>query len=167
VSVPETTGSDREEQPVRLVPLEATQDAAAAVILAPCAPDRSVAGGQRLLAMARDDPQCEISGLYVGNMLAAVCVVRTIPFAKEIVALAVGEEFRGRGYGRACLTAVVARSGRRPLTVEAAEDMAGFYRSCGFRVIGRRRGPDGAVRYRLGWHAPRPAPGSQRGEIPA
>lgn len=167
MSVPEATVSDREDQPVRLVPLESAQDAAAALIMAPCAPERSVAGGQHLLATARDDPRCEIFGLFVGNALAAVCVVKTIPFAKEIVALAVAEEFRGRGYGRACLTAVVARSGRRPLTVEAAEDMAGFYRASGFRVIAKRRGPDGTVRYRLGWHAPRPAPGSQRGEIPA
>ncbi|GIW04015.1 MAG: hypothetical protein KatS3mg059_0635 [Thermomicrobiales bacterium] len=171
MSVPEATVPDRSDQPVRLVPLDATQDAAAAVILAPCAPDRSVAGGQHLLASARDDSRCEIYGLFAGNALAAVCVVKTIPFAKEIVALAVGKEWRGRGYGRACLTAVAAHSRQRPLTVEVAEDLAGFYRACGFRVVGKRRGPDGTVRYRLGWHAPRRAPGPQtdpqRGEIPA
>ncbi len=167
MSIPETRLPDREERPVRVVPLEPGHDAAAAVILAPCAPDRSVEGGQQLLASARADQHADIYGLFAGDELAAVYVLKTIPFAREIAYLAVREGYRGRGFGRACLVDAVRRSGRRPLAVESTEETAGFYKACGFRVIGKRRGPDGSVRYRLGWHAPRPQPAPGRGEASA
>lgn len=164
MSAPETRPSDQGKPPVRVVPLEPGHDAAAAAILAPCAPDRSVESAQQILAVARTDPHSEIYGLFAGDELAAVCVVKTIPFARDLAYLVVREGYRGRGFGRVCLAEAVRRSGRRPLAVEATEETVGFYQDCGFRVIGKRRGPDGSVRYRLGWHAPRPQPAPGNGE---
>lgn len=167
MSVPEARPSSQGEPLVRIVPLEPGHDAVAAAILAPCAPDRSVEGGQQILAAARVDPHSEIYGLFAGDELAAVCVVKTIPFARELAYLVVREGYRSRGYGRACLVEAVRRSGRRPLAAEATEETVGFYQACGFRVIGKRRGPDGSVRYRLGWHAPRRQPAPGNGEASA
>lgn len=167
MSALETRPSDQQGPVVRIVPLEPEHDAAAAAILAPCAPNRSLDGAQQILAAARADPHSEIYGLFAGDELAAVCVVTTIPFARDIAYLVVREGYRGRGYGRAILAEAVRRSGRRPLTVESTEETAGFYQACGFRVIGKRRSPDGSVRYRLGWHAPRPQPASGTRETPA
>lgn len=167
MSAPEIRPSDQGERPVEIVPLAPGHDAVAARILASCAPDRSAEGGQQILAAVRADPHCEIYGVFAGNELAAVCVLKTIPFARELAYLVVRENYQGRGIGRACLADAVRRSGRRPLTVEATEETRGFYQAHGFRLIGKRRGADGSVRYRLGWHAPRPQPAPGKGEASA
>jgi hypothetical protein len=99
VSIPANRPSDQGERPVRVVLLEPGHDAAAAAILAPCAPDRSVEGGQQLLAAVRADPHGEIYGLFSGNELAAVYVLKTIPFARELVCLVVREATGGAGWG--------------------------------------------------------------------
>ena len=42
--------------------------------------------------------------------------------------------------------------------VEADETGFAFYKAIGFKMVGKRKRPDGTVRYRLGWHAPMPSP---------
>jgi hypothetical protein len=37
---------------------------------------------------------------------------------------------------------------------ETDEDGLGFYKACGFKLVGRRTHPSGTFRYRVGWHAP-------------
>ncbi len=146
---------------VAIHPLDPTRDAEAAAILAACTLDGTPEAGRAVLADARCDPERDIYGLAVGDTLVAVCVTRKAPLSVEITHLAVAGARRRQGYGRACLQDALRRAGKRPLVVETDEAGLGFYRACGFKLVGRRRHPSGAARYRLGWHAPAARPRSQ------
>jgi GNAT superfamily N-acetyltransferase len=97
-------------------------------------------------------------GIVKNDSPIAVIALRKASMANEVALLAVAREHRGQGLAKRCLSDVLRRSGRRPLTVEADEQCAEFYKACGFKIVGRRPDPDGGFRYRLGWHAPRPRP---------
>ena len=142
-------------------PLDPTHDEAAAAILAACTVEGTVDAGRALLAAARQDPDSEVYGLTVHGELVAVSVLKKIPMSLEVAALAVAEGHRRRGHGGACLTDALRRAGKRPLVVETDEAGLGFYRACGFKLVGRRRHPSGVARYRLGWHAPAAHPRPQ------
>jgi len=86
----------------------------------------------------------------------AVVAMRKANMANEIALLVVAPDYRRQGLARRCLSDALRRSGRRPLVVEADEACTEFYKSVGFKIVGRRPSPDGGFRYRLGWHAPRP-----------
>jgi ribosomal protein S18 acetylase RimI-like enzyme len=111
-----------------------------------------------LLAAAREDPESEVYGLTVKGELVAAYVLKKIPLSLEVTALAVAPAHRRQGHGRACLTDALRRAGKRPLVVETDEAGLPFYKAVGFKVVGRRKGPGGTPRYRLGWHAPRLRP---------
>jgi ribosomal protein S18 acetylase RimI-like enzyme len=76
--------------------------------------------------------------------------------ANEILLLAIDPHHRRRGHGRMCCMDALFRSGTRPLVLTADDDAAGFAKAVGFKIIGKRRLPDGRSIYRFGWHAPRP-----------
>jgi ribosomal protein S18 acetylase RimI-like enzyme len=136
--------------------------APAAVLITTLAPERDEAASKivppAIIAEARSDPDSTVYGLTVDGELAAVYVLRKVPLMNEIACLAVAEGHRRRGHGRACLHDALLRSGRRPLVVETDDETVGFYRACGFKLVGKRKRPDGVTRYRLGWHAPLPKP---------
>ena len=82
------------------------------------------------------------------------------PKMSEIRSLAVLPEFRNRGVGRQLVQQCVARARQRQvLEVMAITSNEEFFKQCGFKLVGKRKGPDGSPRYRLGWHAPIPKPG--------
>lgn len=114
--------------------------------------------GAAVLAEARTDPHRHVYGLVVDQTLVAVYATAKRGLATEVTHLAVRQDARRQGHGRACLVDALRRAGKRPLVAETDEAGLGFYRACGFKLVGKRRHPDGAVRYRLGWHAPRPQP---------
>jgi ribosomal protein S18 acetylase RimI-like enzyme len=143
---------------VRIAPLDPGRDKVAAAILAAATGAGTVERGRAVLAEARNDPNAAVYGLTVGDELAAVYVLRKVSLMNEIACLAVAEGHRRQGHGRACLHDALLRSGRRPLVVETDEAGLGFYKACGFKLVGKRKRPDGGVRYRLGWHAPLPKP---------
>ncbi len=129
-------------------------DEDAAAILAVATGAGTVQRGREVLAELRRNEAVELYGLFVGEGLVAVYALRRDTPANEITHLAVKEGERHKGYGRACLQDALRRSGARPLTVETDDDAVAFYKTCGFKIIGRRRHPSGTLRYRLGWHAP-------------
>jgi ribosomal protein S18 acetylase RimI-like enzyme len=137
-------------------PLDPALDAEAAVILAACPALGTPERAAELIADARRDDDASLYGLIVAGRLAGAYVLRKIPFANEIAFLAVAPEYRRQGYGKMCLHDALLRSGRRPLAVDADDASLSFFKACGFKLVGKRRGPDGAPRYRLGWHAPLP-----------
>lgn len=154
VSAPEA-GEDRPPTPgVAVQPLDASHDVEAAALLAGCATVGRSSAGRDVLAAARNDPESAISGAVLGGTLIAVCLTRKVPMAVEVTHLAVAEDHRRRGHGRACLQDALRRAGKRPLVAESDEATLPFFRACGFKPVGRRTRPDGTVRYRLGWHAP-------------
>ena len=157
-------GGDREAR-VPLVPLasgpvpqalDPAHDEAAAAILAACTFEGTIEAGRALLRAAQEDDASEVYGLTVADELVAVSVLKKIPMALEVTALAVADGHRRQGHGRACLTAALRRAGKRPLVAETDDAGLPFYKAVGFKIIGRRKGPVGTPRYRLGWHAPTP-----------
>ncbi len=129
-------------------------DEEAAAILAAATGAGTVQRGREVLAELRRNEAVELYGLFVGEELVAIYAFRRAAPANEITHLAVKEGERHKGYGRACLQHALRRSGARPLTVETDDDAVAFYKTCGFKIIGRRKHPSGTLRYRLGWHAP-------------
>lgn len=144
--------------PVSIASLDPARDEEAAAILAPAMGPGTIERGRAIVAEARSDPDSAVYGLTVGGALVAVYVLRKARLMNEIACLAVAEGHRRRGHGRACLYDALLRSGRRPLVVETDDDALGFYKACGFKLVGKRKSPGGVVRYRLGWHAPVPKP---------
>ena len=120
------------------------------------APSRPAANASKRLNPTRIPA---IYGLTVDNQLVAVYTLRRVDLAMEITTLAVTQGHRRRGYGRRALADALRRAGRLPLIAETDEDALGFYKACGFKVIGRRKLPNGVIRYRLGAHGPRPGRG--------
>jgi ribosomal protein S18 acetylase RimI-like enzyme len=134
------------------------QDESAAVILAPATGAGTVERAREVIAAARTDPDTELFGLNIDGELAGVYLLHKVTLMNEITHLAIAEGFRRQGHGRACLYDALLRSGRRPLVVETDDDALGFYKRCGFKLVGKRKHPSGTIRYRLGWHAPLPQP---------
>jgi ribosomal protein S18 acetylase RimI-like enzyme len=92
-----------------------------------------------------------LNGVVVGGYLMV-----GIPMANEIVLLAIDPRYRFRGFGRMCCMDALFRSGKRPLVLTANDASVGFAKAVGFKLVGKRKQPDGTVLTRLGWHAPRP-----------
>ena len=105
-------------------------------------------------ALAGRQPQAfavTLDGRIVGGYLMI-----QIPMANEIVLLAIDPAYRRRGLGRMCCMDALFRSGKRPLVLTANDASLGFVRTVGFKLVGKRKQPDGSMLTRLGWHAPRP-----------
>ncbi len=115
--------------------------------------------GATTLAAYRADPDADLIGLERDGRLVAWYVLRRVRLMNELPALAVAPDARRQGFGRACLQDALRRSGKRPLVVEADDASRPFFTAVGFKMVGKRKGADGAWRYRLGWHAPRPGHG--------
>jgi GNAT superfamily N-acetyltransferase len=107
------------------------------------------------IAALREDADGEVYGWVEGETLVAVYGLRKRGLSFELLWLAVDPAWRGKRYGRSALVDALRRCGRKPMTVQADESLKGWFEGIGFRVVGRKRGSDGAMRYRLGWYAPR------------
>lgn len=126
----------------------------ASVILAPAVGDGTAATArQRMDTIAAEAKTVVIVGLLQHRIVAAYLLKRD-GMANEIALIAVDPQERKRGIGRHLLQDALRRSGKRPLVAETDEDALGFYKACGFKLVGRRKHPDGGFRYRVGWHAP-------------
>lgn len=135
-------------------PLPASRDADAATILADATGAGTPEAAQEKLAEARAGGENRVIGASVnGQLVAAYTLVRD-GMANQVGILGVHADHRRRGIGRALLQDALRRSGRRPLTAETDEEGLPFYKACGFKMVGRRKAPDGTFRYRIGWHAP-------------
>lgn len=139
-----------------IVPLDPARDqAAAANVLAAATGEGTVDQSKKLLAAARARG-ATVFARIAGEELLAVAVVRVDGLTAELDAIAVAPGYRGQGHGRACLEHALLLVGRRPLAVETGESTLGFYRACGFKLVGKRLRPDGTLRYRLAAHAKLP-----------
>jgi GNAT superfamily N-acetyltransferase len=83
-----------------------------------------------------------------------VSVIRREGLANDLALVVVRPDRRRRGIGRMLLQDALRRSGKRPLTAQTPDATLPFFRACGFKLVGRRVGPTGEVRFRVGWHAP-------------
>jgi ribosomal protein S18 acetylase RimI-like enzyme len=135
-------------------PWPAERDAEAAVILADATGASTAEAARAAIDAARAGGQDRVfAGLLNGELVGAYTLQRD-GMANEIGIIAVARDHRRRGIGRALLQDALRRSGRRPLVAETDEEGLAFYKACGFKMVGRRKQPDGTFRYRIGWHAP-------------
>ena len=135
--------------------LDPAVDGSAGVVLADCTVERSPAAGRALLARLRADPDTSLYGLVFEDQALLVYALRRVPMSLELTHLAIAKPLRGQGLGRACLHDALVRAGTKPLVAETDDATLPFFKACGFKLFGKRRGADGSVRYRLGAHAPR------------
>jgi len=136
-------------------PLPPELDEPAARLLADCQSIGDAEGAATAIAALRDDPDGDVYGWVEAETLVAVYSLRKSGLSFELPWLAVDPAWRQKRYGRSALVDALRRCGRKPMTVQADESLKGWFEGIGFRVVGRKRGPDGVMRYRLGWYAPR------------
>jgi GNAT superfamily N-acetyltransferase len=137
-------------------PLDAELDDAAGDLLDSC-PELLVGmtGRDRIVA-SRLDPDSDLFGMMMDGHLVAIYALRRAHLMNELELLVVAEPMRGKGIGKAALSDAVRRSGRRPLALECDETLRPYFLKNGYKMVGKRKGPSGEPRYRLGAHAPRP-----------
>lgn len=126
----------------------------AARVLAPAVLAGTAEAVAQRITELRVDSKTVLYGGFVDQNLIAAYVLSRDGMANEISLIAVVDNHRKRGIGRLLLQDALRRSGKRPLVAETDEDGLGFYKACGFKLVGRRKQPSGAFRYRIGWHAP-------------
>ncbi|MDQ3695201.1 MAG: GNAT family N-acetyltransferase [Chloroflexota bacterium] len=134
-----------------IAPLDIAQDPAAARLLAGCVPEGSAA---TWLTELRATEGVDITGLEVAGELVGVSATRRVGMTMELTLLVVAAAARRRGHGKELLIEALLRAGRRPTVAEVREEDLPFYQAMRFKLVGRRRQPDGSFRYRLGWHPP-------------
>ncbi|MBA3415371.1 MAG: hypothetical protein H0U10_09125 [Chloroflexia bacterium] len=133
-------------------------DEALAGLLARVLPGASPAGTAAFLAGARADPEMALYAAFAGEAPLALYLLRKVGVTTELVLVAVPPDANpALGLDAAAVRDAGARVGKRPLTVETSEPAVAWYKGLGFKLVGKRRRPDGSWSYRLGWHAPRPA----------
>ena len=137
-------------------PLDAELDDAAGVLLDSCPELLAGMTGRDRIAASRLDPDTDLFGLAMDGQLAAIYALRRAHLMNELELLVVAEPMRGQGIGKAALSDAVRRSGRRPLALECSEALRPYFLKNGYKMVGKRKGPNGEPRYRLGAHAPRP-----------
>ena len=126
----------------------------AAAILAPATSEGTAEAATAKVDELLSADKAALYGAYIGHDLVAAYGIRRDGMSNEIPLIAVRENHRRRGIGRALLQDALRRSGKRPLVVETDDQGLPFYKACGFKLFGKRPHPSGTVRYRLGWHAP-------------
>jgi GNAT superfamily N-acetyltransferase len=130
-------------------------DEAAARLLADCQSLGDAETAAAAIVALRENVDSDVYGWVEDGELIAVYGLRKTGLSFELPWLAVDPAWRGKRYGRSALVDALRRCGRKPMTVQADESLKGWFEGIGFRVVGRKRGADGAMRYRLGWYAPR------------
>jgi GNAT superfamily N-acetyltransferase len=126
----------------------------AAAILASATGGGTVASATDAIDTLLALDKAALFGAFVRHEMVGAYGIRRDGMANEIALIAVLEDHRRRGIGRAMLQDALRRSGKRPLIVETDDEGLPFYKACGFKLFGKRAHPSGAVRWRLGWHAP-------------
>jgi GNAT superfamily N-acetyltransferase len=138
-----------------LRPLAASDDPMAAPILAEATGENTVEAAHIVIERARTGGNDRVIGGWLNDQLIGAYTIERDGMANQVTVIAVAPAFRRQGFGRMMLLDALRRSGRRPLTAETDDDALGFYKACGFKMVGRRKYPSGVFRYRVGWHAPR------------
>jgi ribosomal protein S18 acetylase RimI-like enzyme len=127
---------------------------AAAEVLKHATFAKSVEATLERIAAYAEASKIAVYGGFVERELVSAYLLKRDGMANEVALIAVAPEHRKRGIGRIMLQDALRRSGKRPLVAETDDNSLGFYKACGFKLVGRRKHPSGTVRYRVGWHAP-------------
>jgi GNAT superfamily N-acetyltransferase len=97
------------------------------------------------------DPSTDrVFGVFAEKTPVAAARCKRHPDGLEVDAVYVPEDFRGRGYARMAVKALVDNCGNEPLFMHATLDLIRFYASFGFSEIGEHELPPG-IRERFGF----------------
>jgi predicted N-acetyltransferase YhbS len=107
-----------------------------------------------LIQSILETPKAAMLVAFQHRELVAVYALRRDGLANDLAVIAVRPDKQRRGIGRLLLQDALRRSGKRPLAAQTPEATLGFFKACGFKLVGRRVQPSGAVHFRVGWHAP-------------
>ncbi len=138
-----------------LRPLDAKNDADAAGLLAESTDEKTPEAAQTVIDRARAGGNDRVIGGWLDGQMIGVYTIERDGMANQVTLIAVAPEQRRKGFGKTMLLDALRRSGRRPLIAETPDDTLEFYKKSGFKMVGRRKQPNGTFRYRVGWHAPR------------
>ncbi len=137
---------------VRLMTPE--QRAMAAMILADATPERTQDAAGHAIEEFEGTEGSAIFIAWLEGLPIAAYVLTPAQMSVEMPLIAVRPEMRRKGIGRIIAQDAVRRAGHRPVVVETPESTMPFFTSIGFKKFGRRTGPGGEVRWRVGWHTP-------------
>lgn len=140
------------------IPIDPIFDHQAASLLAGWTTFLGFEQSEAMIAAFRDDANVSMFGTTLNDDLVVAIVTRKVFTMDELVAIAVREDFRNHGIGELALADTIRRSERRPLVVECPEEIRPWFAKKGFKMVGRRTGANGEIRFRLGAHAPRQEP---------
>lgn len=102
------------------------------------------------VAELNDDPAALLFGREKDGQLVAVFALRREGLTMALPLLAAKTAWDEW----LTLKDAIELAGRWPVVVETTEATARTYQQAGFRMVSRRKAPDGTYRYRLGWHVP-------------
>lgn len=137
------------------IPIDPMFDQQAAILLSGWTAFLGFEQSEAMIAAFRDDANVSMFGVTLNDDLVVAIVTRKAFTMDELVAITVREDFRNHGIGELALADTVRRSGKRPLVIECPEEIRPWFAKKGFKMVGRRTGVNGEVRFRLGAHAPR------------
>jgi hypothetical protein len=143
-------------QRTSFAPMEPSREPAVAALLVAAVPGLTPDGARRFLAALAADPDATVVAAFDGDAALVMYVLRKVGVASELLLVAADPAADpARGLEAAAVRDAGERVGRRPLTVETNERVLAWYQGLGFKLVGKRRKPDGSWGYRLGWHGRR------------
>ncbi len=130
------------------------QRAMAAMILADATAERTQDAAGRAIDEITGTEGSAVFIAWLSGLPIAAYVLTPAQMSVEMPLIAVRPEMRRKGIGTIIARDAVRRAGHRPVVVETPEATMPFFTKVGFKKFGRRKGPGGELRWRLGWHTP-------------
>ena len=88
------------------------------------------------------DPSIDrVFGVFIEDTLVAAARCHRHPDGLEVDAVYTPDQYRGRGYARMVVRALVEACGNEPLSMHSTLDLVGFYATFGFAEIGEQELP--------------------------
>jgi GNAT superfamily N-acetyltransferase len=157
MTTPETTpptspaGQDQQLDVRLMAPAERSL---AAMILADATPEGTEAAASAVIAAHEAAEGSAVFLVYLNGLPIASFILAPAQMSVEMPLIAVRKEMRRRGLGTIIARDAVRRAGNRPIVAETPEALLPFFTHVGFKKFGRRKGPGGEIRWRVGWHTP-------------
>jgi GNAT superfamily N-acetyltransferase len=143
-----------EDQQIDVRVMTEDQRALAAMILADATAEGTPEAATREIAELAGIEGSAVFIVWLAGLPIAAYVLTPAKMSVEMPLIAVRPEMRRKGIGTIIAQDAVRRAGHRPVVTETPEATMPFFAAVGFKKFGRRKGPAGEVRWRVGWHTP-------------
>lgn len=143
-----------EDQQLDVRLMEPGERSLAAMILADATPEGTEEAASRIVAEHETNEGSAVFLVYLNGLPIGSFILAPAQMSVEMPLIAVRKEMRRRGIGTIIVQDAVRRAGNRPVVAETPEELMPFFSAVGFKKFGRRQGPNGEPRFRVGWHTP-------------